>query len=66
MNLNQYETESALWKKIETELLERLQTFRERNDGDLEPLQTQRLRGAISVVKEILSWKDNPVIIQSD
>jgi hypothetical protein len=60
MKLSQYEQESALWKKIEATLVERLTVFREKNDGSLDPLETAKLRGSIGMIKEILSWPETP------
>ena len=56
MKLNDYERASALWQKIESEVNERLELTRERNDADLNPVETATLRGTIKAFKEILSW----------
>jgi hypothetical protein len=56
MKLSQYESESALWKRIEIELNERLTVLREKNDGNLDPLETSKLRGTIAAYKEIMAW----------
>lgn len=58
--LTQFETETALWKKIDARLHERLQTMRERNDGHLDATETARLRGMIATYKEILAWAEQP------
>lgn len=60
MKLNQYEAETALWKKIEQEMTARLDVLRQRNDGQLDHLETARLRGSIAMVKEVLSWPAQP------
>lgn len=56
MKLSQYEAESALWKRIEDELKERLDVLRQKNDGNLDQLETSKLRGTIAAYKEILAW----------
>ena len=60
MNLSTYERESALWKKLEQHLNERLTTLRTRNDGELDAIETARLRGRISQVKEFLALSEAP------
>ena len=59
MTLTEYEKSSALWLKIETELQERLQIYREKNDTARDPLETAKLRGTIALLKEILAWSED-------
>ena len=59
MKLTQFEAETAVWKKVESALTDRMNTLRMKNDGALEPLETARLRGSIAMIKEILSWTAN-------
>lgn len=54
MKLNEHERQSALWKRIEAYLNERLDICRKKNDGDLSELETARLRGEIASYKRIL------------
>lgn len=56
MTLTDFETQSALWQRIEKHLEERLSILRERNDGGLEQVETARIRGSIGMIKEILAW----------
>jgi len=44
-----------LWARLKVHIEERLQKARERNDGDLDPVQTARLRGEISCLKRLLA-----------
>ena len=60
MKLTTYERESALWKKLEEYLEEKLSIYRSRNDGDLSEIETARLRGRISMVKEFLALSEAP------
>lgn len=54
MKLDAIETRSAVWLKLRAHLEERLAVMRSRNDGDLSPEETCRLRGRIAQAKEIL------------
>jgi hypothetical protein len=56
MKLNQYEVETALWKKIDAELTDRLDTLRAKNDGLLDERTTSFVRGCIAEVKQVLAW----------
>lgn len=60
MTLTEFEKETALWKKIETELTDRLNIYRQRNDGNLSVAETDKLRGTIAMCKEILAWAEPP------
>ena len=53
MTLNEVERQSAVWKKIEAYLNERLEICRKKNDGDLGELETARLRGEIKAIKNL-------------
>lgn len=48
------ETRSALWKKLERYLAERLEATRIKNDGDWGEVKTAHMRGKIAAYKEIL------------
>lgn len=53
---------SPLWKAIEDELRAQLEQARMRNDGDLSPEDTARLRGDIARIKTCLAWaQDAPI-----
>jgi hypothetical protein len=58
MKITAFEAESAMWKKTEAELVERLQTLRQKNDGNLDVIETAKLRGTIAMCKEILAWSE--------
>ena len=57
MRLTEFESQSAMWQRVETEITERLAVFREQNDGQLDEERTARVRGQIAMCKEILAWK---------
>jgi hypothetical protein len=56
MTLNEIDRHSALWQKIDKEITERLDVLRQRNDGDLNEVETATLRGTIKAFKEIQQW----------
>ena len=60
MTLSDYERHHALWKKISDHLAEQVRVLRAKNDGDLDPIETARLRGRISAYKEIIALGDEP------
>lgn len=63
MKLTETEKHSAIWKKIEKQLTDRLQILREKNDADADAIETAKLRGQIAQIKECLSWaKPDPII----
>jgi hypothetical protein len=63
MKLTAIEIDSALWRKIEAELTERLSSLRIQNDGDRTHEETAKLRGRISEAKNMLDWaKPDPQI----
>lgn len=55
MKLTEADKLSALWRKLEPYLQDRLDACRKQNDGDLSPEQTHRLRGEIAAYKRILA-----------
>jgi hypothetical protein len=55
MELTHPDRQSETWKKIKTHLTARLQTLREKNDGQLDPIQTAQLRGEIGECKKLLA-----------
>lgn len=59
--LNQTERDSALWKKLQAHFEARLATLRARNDAELDPVKTARLRGRIAELKTtLLLAQDGP------
>lgn len=56
MKLSEIERHQALWIKIEGELTARLAVLREKNDGNLDALETATLRGQIKEVKMMMNW----------
>ena len=66
MTLTDLERQSALWQKLAAHLSERLDAQRARNDGDLSPEDTQKLRGRIAQLKEILALAREPVQVDGD
>ena len=55
LKLTKTEINTPLWIKLAKHLAERLETSRELNDGNLSESETSKLRGRISVYKEILT-----------
>ena len=52
---------SPTWARLKVELERRLQKARERNDADLAPDQTAKLRGEISCLKRLIALgQDEP------
>jgi len=67
MKLDKHETQTALWQKLESHLSGRLADLRTANDGDLDPIQTSRLRGRIVELKALLALsKDEPALVTED
>lgn len=56
--LTQAELNSSVWKKIEGHLEKRLESHRRRNDASLDERKTEKLRGKISEVKQLLGLND--------
>lgn len=53
--ITELERSSAVWQKLKPYYEARLASLRAKNDGNLTPEQTQRLRGQIAEVRGILS-----------
>lgn len=66
MTLTDLERQSALWQKLAAHLSERLDAQRARNDGELSPEETHKLRGRIAQIKEILALAREPVQVDGD
>jgi hypothetical protein len=57
--LTQEEIDSALWKKLEAMLIERLEMARKVNDTTQTKTNTTMIRGRISAYKEVLWLNPN-------
>lgn len=56
MNLDPFERDSALWKRLEKHMNERLEVCRRKNDSrNLSELDTAYLRGEINQLKSFLA-----------
>ncbi len=55
------ERDNALWLKLKRHMEELLKNARGNNDGDLDPVQTGKLRGRISVLKQLIALGDEPI-----
>lgn len=55
MNLQEHELKSALWQKLYAHHEQELDLLRRKNDGALNPEQTQQLRGRIAQCKAFLA-----------
>lgn len=67
MKLNAVEKQSALWRKLEQHLTERLATMRQKNDGNLDPLETAKVRGRITELKDLIALGEpSPVDIADE
>lgn len=53
--LSDAERDSTLWKRIAARLDARLAELREQNDYTISPLETEKLRGKIEIIKELRS-----------
>lgn len=66
MNLSPIEAHSPIWAKIKQHLQERLEVARARNDGDLDAIETARLRGRIQTLKELIALDESPVPVADE
>lgn len=55
LRLKPQERTDRVWSLIEQELKGELDTLRRKNDADLTPEQTAKLRGRIAQIKEVLA-----------
>lgn len=56
--LSKDEVHSAIWAKIKAHLEQRLDEYRRKNDGNLPPDATAKLRGRIASLKDVLGIGD--------
>ena len=66
MTLTDYERQGETWQKIKAHLEQKLAGLRERNDADLDPIETARLRGEIRAVKLMLLLGEAPPAMEAD
>lgn len=65
--LTKQDRDSAVWLKLVLHLNARLATLRVKNDADMTPEKTARLRGRIEEVKALLTLgSDKPVVEDED
>lgn len=50
---------------MEASLREQLDSLRRKNDGDLDPIATAKLRGRIAAIKTILADGEDPQLVQT-
>lgn len=60
MTISDFERHGALWKKLTEYLDEQIKVLRAKNDGDLDPIETARLRGRIAAYKSLIALGDKP------
>ena len=53
------------WHQIHSWALERLSSARERNDGNLDAIETAKLRGRIEVLKELVALPETQKILDA-
>lgn len=66
MKLTEHESQTAVWLKLETYFKEQLESLRCQNDGDLNELDTAKLRGRVATLKAILSLADKAEAVQAE
>lgn len=66
MKLEENELMSSTWIKLEEHMKNRLSVLRGQNDGDLNEMQTARLRGRIAELKSLLGLSEDPAIVQDE
>lgn len=66
MILEPHEYTSAVWLKIKEYLEERLEMLRRKNDNSMTDVETEKLRGRIQEVKNLLGQEDPGPEIESD
>lgn len=58
LNLNDFA--SVTWQKLRLRTESRLEMLRKRNDSDLTPDETARIRGQIAELKAMLALEEDP------
>ncbi len=64
--LDRHERDSAVWKRLKAHLESELDIQRKKNDGDLPPDQTNRVRGNIARIKALLALDRDPAQVADD
>lgn len=64
--LSDLEKQSAAWTKVKRHIEQRIEDLRRKNDGDLDPDDTARLRGRIAELKNLLAAVEPPPALASD
>ncbi len=64
--LDTNDRQSPVWRKLKTHYWHRLQELRARNDSDLDPIATARLRGEIRGVVNLLALGDQDPATEVD
>lgn len=64
--LNSIEANSELWRKIKEHLDWQLKCLRERNDGNMNELDTAYLRGQIKHIKDFLTLESDREAVEND
>lgn len=66
MKLTEHESQTAVWLKLEAYFKEQLESLRCQNDGDLSELDTSRIRGKLSLLKQIIALAEKPEQLQAE
>lgn len=67
MKLTPQERDSEVWRKLNAHIEERIALHRVKNDKDLDPVQTAKLRGRIQELIYLQSIsKDDPPVVELD
>lgn len=64
--LDQTDRRSVVWLKLAKHLEARLDELRAKNDNDLDPIATAKLRGEVAGVKAILSLGDEAQQVEGE
>jgi hypothetical protein len=64
---NAVDRQSTTWAKLKKHIEARIESLRVKNDGDLDPFKTARLRGEIAAFKNLLTLaQPAPVDVADD
>ncbi len=58
MHLQLADFQTGTWRRLAQELHDRIELSRKRNDGDLDPVATAKLRGRIKALQELIALAD--------
>ena len=65
-SLTPEERNSALWKKLELHIQERMDMFRKQNDMTMPEVETAKLRGKIAFAKELIALSDEEFLVRNN